>query len=136
MFVQPFAFDRIRHSVSVTLKSTETNEMEYRMSTNFFQMSNDIFRYGLTPNELTVYCYLVSCAGQKDKCWPSVKTISKNCNITENTVRKCISVLVERGFIRRIHTTRYNRSGQSFQGNNNYYILDLPELPNKATVTA
>ena len=136
MFVRPFAFDRIRHSVSATLESTETNEKGYRMSTNFFQMSNDIFRYELTPNQLTVDCYLVSCAGQKGKCWPSVKTISKNCNITENTVRKCISTLVERGFIRKVHTTRYNRSGQSFQGNNNYYILNLPVLPSKATVTA
>lgn len=59
-----------------------------------------------------------------------------NCNISENTIRKCLSVLVEREFIRRVHTTRYNRSGQSFQGNNNYYILDLTELPSKATVTA
>ena len=106
------------------------------MSTNFFQMSNDIFRYELTTNQLTVYCYLVSSAGQKGKCWPSVKTISKNCNITENTVRKCISTLVERGFIRKVHTTRYNRSGQSRQGNNNYYIPNLPVLPSKATVTA
>lgn len=105
------------------------------MSTNFFQMSNDIFPYGLKPNELAVYCYLVTRARQKKKCWPSVKTISKNCNISKNTVRKCISVLVEREFIRRVHTTR-SHNGKSYQWNNDYYILNLPKLPNKATVTA
>ena len=105
------------------------------MSTSFFQMSNDIFHYGLAPNELTVYCYLISCAGQKKKCWPSVKTISKNCNSAENTVRKCISTLVERGFIRKQYIKRDGPNGKSYQWNNDYYILDLPELPDKATVT-
>ena len=104
------------------------------MSSNFFQMSNEIFRYGLKPNEFTVYCYLVSCAGQKDKCWPSVKTIAKACCVSENTVRKCVAVLVERGFIRKVHTIR-SHNGKSCQWNNNYYILSLPELPSKATVT-
>ena len=136
MFVRPFPFARIRHPLSATLKSTGTNEKGYRMSTNFFQMSNDIFCYSLTPNELTVYCYLVSCAGQEKKCWPSVKTISKNCSISENTVRKCISVLADRGFIRKRYAKRSSRSGKSYQWNNNYYILDLPEIPSKATVIA
>ena len=105
------------------------------MSTNFFQMSNEIFRYGLKPNEFTVYCYLVSCAGQKYKCWPSVKTIAKACRVSENTVRKSIAVLVEREFILKRNTTRINSNGKTYQWNNNYYILDLPELPSKATVT-
>ena len=64
--IQPFCyFDRIRHTVSVTLESTETNEKGDRMSTNFFQMSNEIFRYRLKPNKLAVYCYLVSCTEDK-----------------------------------------------------------------------
>ena len=106
------------------------------MSTNFFQMSNEIFRYGLTPNAFTVYCYLVSCAGQDNRCWPSVKTIAKACRISENTVRKSISVLAERGFIRKQFAKRIRSNGKTYQWNNNYYILDLPELPSKATVTA
>lgn len=109
--------------------------MGYRMSTNFFLMSNEIFRYGLKPNEFTVYCYLVSCAGQKDTCWPSVKTIARACCVSENTVRKSIAVLVERGFILKRSAKRIRPNGKSYQWNNNYYILDLPELPHKAAVT-
>lgn len=106
------------------------------MSTNFFQISNDIFHYGLTPNELTVYCYLVSRAGQKKKCWPSVKAIARGVNLSENTVRRCISVLADRRFIRKQYVKRDGSNGKSYQWNNNYYILNLPKLPNKATVTA
>ena len=49
----------------------------------FFQMSNSIFYYGLTPDQLTVYCYLVCLTGQKEYCWPSVKTIAACCGISE-----------------------------------------------------
>ena len=41
----------------------------------FYQISNAIFCYDLKPIPLAVYSYLVCCAGQKDVCWPSMKTI-------------------------------------------------------------
>ena len=99
------------------------------LNANFFQMTNAIFSYKLTPNEFAVYCYLVSCTGSKEKCWPSVKTIAACCNISENTVRKAVKTLEDRGFIRKVKTTRYTRSGIPHQGNNNYFVLDLPDLP-------
>ena len=45
----------------------------------FYQMSNAIFCYDLKPIPLAVYSYLVCCAGQKDVCWPSMKTIALHC---------------------------------------------------------
>ena len=42
----------------------------------FYQMSNAIFCYDLKPIPLAVYSYLVCCAGQKELCWPSIKTIA------------------------------------------------------------
>ena len=33
-----------------------------------FQMSTSIFHYGLTPYELAIYSYLVSCAGNRSAC--------------------------------------------------------------------
>ena len=54
----------------------------------FYQMSNAIFYYDLTPTEFMVYNYLVCVAGQKGVCWPSVHKIAVNCNCPENTVRK------------------------------------------------
>ena len=94
----------------------------------FYQMSNAIFYYDLTPAEFMVYSYLVSCAGQKDVCWPSVHKIAVNCNCSENTVRKAIDALVKKRFIRRVATFEDWIDCHSRQTNNTYYILDLPPV--------
>ncbi len=99
---------------------------------HFYQMSNAIFHYGLTPDQFTVYCYLVCCAGQKEFCWPSVKTLSACCGLSENTVRKAVTALVKRGFIRKVATKQARRDGSWRQSNNHYYILDLPPLPRRS----
>ena len=98
----------------------------------FYQMSNAIFYYDLTPTEFMVYNYLVSCAGQKDMCWPSVHRIALNCNCSENTVRKAIASLVKKRFIRRVATYEDWIGGHSRQTNNTYYILDLPPVKSSA----
>ena len=95
----------------------------------FYQMSNAIFYYDLKPIPLAVYSYLVCCAGQKDLCWPSIKTIALHCNCSENAARDAVRQLVDRGFIRKVKTTRCARNGKWLQGNNHYYILPLPALP-------
>ena len=95
----------------------------------FYQMSNAIFYYDLKPIPLAVYSYLVCCAGQKDLCWPSIKTIALLCNCSENAARDAVKQLTDRGFIRKVKTTRCARNGKWLQGNNHYYILPLPVLP-------
>ena len=62
----------------------------------FYQMSNAIFCYDLKPIPLAVYSYLVCCAGQKDVCWPSMKTIALHCGYSENAARDAVSLLVAR----------------------------------------
>ena len=95
----------------------------------FYQMSNAIFCYDLKPIPLAVYSYLVCCAGQKDVCWPSMKTIALHCGCSENAARDAVSLLADRGFIRKVKTSRCVKSGKWLQGNNHYYILPLPDLP-------
>lgn len=97
-------------------------------SANFYQMPNAIFHYGLTPDQFTVYSYLLSAAGQKEKCWPSIKTIAKRCRLSENTVRKAVKVLEQRNFIRKVESKRKGSKGQWLQTNNHYFILELPRL--------
>ena len=81
----------------------------------FYQMSNAIFCCDLTPAEFMVYSYLVSCAGQKDVCWPSVGKIAVSCNCSENTVRKAIDALVKKRFSadEPLQSTRSLRRGSS-----------------------
>lgn len=56
---------------------------------NFFSLPNEIFLLGLSPGELSVYCYLRRCENQKThQCWPSYKTIGKAVGMCENTVSR------------------------------------------------
>jgi len=94
----------------------------------FFQMSNAIFCYDLTPIQLAVYSYLKCCAGQKEKCWPGMKTIALYCGCSENAAREAIKVLHDRKFIKKVTTYRESRNGKRHQANNTYFILELPPL--------
>ena len=95
----------------------------------FYQISNAIFCYDLKPIPLAVYSYLVCCAGQKELCWPSIKTIALHCNCSENAARDAVKLLVERGFVRKAATNKLmRRDGSWRQSNNHYYILPLPAL--------
>lgn len=94
----------------------------------YFQLSNTVFCYGLSPIQLAVYSYLVSCAGQKEKCWPAMKTIAASCSCSKNAARDAVAELDRRGFIRRVETYRDEPNGKTRQTNNTYYILELPDL--------
>ena len=100
-----------------------------RTQNNYFTMPNEVFQLGLSAGELAVYSYLVCCAGQKDLCWPSIKTIALHCNCSENAARDAVKQLVERRFIRKVATKQMRRDGRWRQSNNHYYILPLPALP-------
>ena len=77
----------------------------------FYQMSNAIFYYDLKPIPLAVYSYLVCCAGQKDLCWPSIKSIVQHCNCSENAAQNAGRQWVERGFICKVATKQVRRDG-------------------------
>ena len=100
-----------------------------RTQNNYFTMPNEVFQLGLSAGELAVYSYLACCAGQKDLCWPSIKTIALHCSCSENAARDAVKQLVDRGFIRKVATKQMRRNGSWRQSNNHYYILPLPVLP-------
>lgn len=95
----------------------------------FFKLSNVLFCYHLTPIQFTVYSFLVSSAGQKLKCWPSVKTIAANCACSVNAARAAINELEHRGFIRRVARYQDQTNGSVRRTSNAYFILDPPPLP-------
>lgn len=92
----------------------------------FYQISNRIFEARLKPNEFIVYSCFVSLAGAKDKCWPGMKTIARNCCMCENTARTAIRALVKKGYIARVETYRKQWNGKTAQSNNEYYLLTPP----------
>ena len=95
----------------------------------FFKLSNALFSYHLTPIQFTVYSFLVSSAGQKEKCWPSMKTIAVNCHCSETAAREAITALEQKGFIRRVKRYQDRPNGSVRQTSNAYYIQEQPPLP-------
>ena len=67
---------------------------------NFFSLPNEVFLLGLSAGELSVYSFLKRCENRKThQCWPSIRTIGEAVRMSENTVRKYIRQLEERGLI-------------------------------------
>ena len=91
----------------------------------FFRLPNKIFDLGLTPIQYTLYSYLVSCAGSKNYCWPSLETISAKTGIGISAVQKHLKNLEKRQIIR--IGKRKTRNGN---WNNEYRLLSLdnPEV--------
>ena len=98
---------------------------------NTFPLPNEIFLLGLCPGELAVYAYLLRCENRKThQCWPSYKTIGKAVNLSENTVRKHVCSLVDRGLIQTENTTVMTKAGLKRNGNLLYTIPSFQPILN------
>ena len=65
-----------------------------------FFLPNEVFLLGLSAGELAVYSFLKRCENHRTRqCWPSIRTIGKAVRMSENTARKYIRQLEERGLI-------------------------------------
>ena len=74
--------------------------MKYGNYRDGFFLPNELFQLGLDYGELAVYSFLKRCENRKThQCWPSIKTIGEAVGMSENTVRKYIRQLEERGLI-------------------------------------
>ena len=97
------------------------------MTGNFYQMPNNIFSFNLNKYELSVYSYLVCCAGKKKECWPSLTTISRVLGISRGSAVKAIDKLIQLRLIDRIQVMKENKNGMMVMRNNHYLILPLDD---------
>ena len=96
---------------------------------NFFSLPNEVFLLGLSPGELAVYSFLRRCENRKThQCWPSVKTIGKSVGMSENTVRKYIRRLEERGLIATEPSEVITKTGEKRNGNLLFTLLPIQEV--------
>ena len=96
---------------------------------NFFLMPNEVFLLGLSPGELVVYSYLKRCEDRRThRCWPSYKTIGKAVGMSDNTVRKYVLKLEERGLITAEPTSRFDSEGRKRNGNLLYTMYPIGEV--------
>ena len=98
-----------------------------KVTGNFYQMPNNIFSFNLNKYELSVYSYLVCCAGKKKECWPSLTTISRVLGISRGSAVKAIDKLVQLRLIDRIQVMKENKNGMMVMRNNHYLILPFDD---------
>ena len=103
--------------------------MKYGEHKNGFFLPNELFQLGLDYGELAVYSFLKRCENRKThQCWPSIKTIGQAVGMSENTVRKYIRRLEERGLITTAYTTMRARGGRPMNGHLMYTICPFHEV--------
>ena len=72
--------------------------------------------YSASPDELphrarAVYMYLKDRAGRGADCWPAVKTIASDLQLSRSTVKRALHDLVETGLIEK--ESRYRENGSN-----------------------
>ena len=103
--------------------------MKYGNYRDGFFLPNELFQLGLDYGELAVYSFLKRCENRKThQCWPSIKTIGQAVGMSENTVRKYIRRLEERGLIITERTTVTTRDGRILNGCLRYTILPIQQV--------
>ena len=60
----------------------------------------------LTSTQKLVYYCLCRFQGEHEDCFPSHKTIAKQCKISETTVKRALRVLLKMRYIEKIHQKR------------------------------
>lgn len=93
---------------------------------NYFPLPNEIYQLGLSHGAIAVYGYLLRIEDRKTyQCHPSYATIGKAVGMSNNTVRKYVQELEERGLIRTERTSIITQDGRKQNGSLLYTILPI-----------
>ena len=99
--------------------------MKYGNYRDGFFLPNELFQLGLDYGELAVYSFLNR---KTHQCWPSIKTIGEAVGMSENTVRKYIRQLEERGLITTEPTEVITKSSGRRNGNLLFTLRPIGEV--------
>ena len=103
--------------------------MKYGEHKNGFFLPHELFQLGLDYGELAVYSFLKRFENRKThQCWPSIKTIGQAVGMSENTVRKYIRRLEERGLIITEPTEVITRASGRRNGNLLFTLRTIGEV--------
>lgn len=95
---------------------------------NYFMVPNEIYNLGLNSDEISIYGYLLRCEDRKTyQCHPSYRTIGNAVDLCENTVRKYVSSLEEKGLIHAEPSRITTRDGRVWNGSLIYTIRPVQE---------
>ena len=94
----------------------------------YYLVPNEVFELGLNSREIAVYNYLLRCEDRRAyQCHPSYRTIGRAVQLSENTVRKYVAGLEEKGLIRTESSTIITKDGRVRNGSLIYNIRPIQE---------
>lgn len=94
----------------------------------YYLVPNEVFELGLNSHEIAVYNYLLRCEDRRSyQCHPSYRTIGKAVQLSENTVRKYVAGLEEKGLIHTEPSTITTKDGRVRNGSLIYTIHPIQE---------
>ena len=67
----------------------------------------------LPHRAISVYMYLKDRSGSTGSCWPGVKTIARDLNLSRSTVKRALTDLEQRGYLAKLPRYRPNGSNTS-----------------------
>ena len=95
---------------------------------HYYLVPNEVFNLGLSSHEIAVYNYLLRCEDRRTyQCHPSYRTIGRAVRLSENTVRKYVAGLEEKGLIRTEPSTIITKDGRVRNGSLIYNIRPIQE---------
>ena len=95
---------------------------------NYFPLPNEIYQLGLSHGAIAVYGYLLRIEDRRTyQCHPSYATIGKAVGMSNNTVRKYVAGLEEKGLIRTEPSTIITKDGRVRNGSLIYTICPIQE---------
>ena len=95
---------------------------------NYFPLPNEIYQLGLSHGAIAVYGYLLRIEDRRTyQCHPSYRTIGKAVQLSENTVRKYVAGLEEKGLIHTEPSTITTKDGRVRNGSLIYTIRPIQE---------
>ena len=98
------------------------------LNKHYYLVPNEVFNLGLSSHEIAVYNYLLRCENRRTyQCHPSYRTIGKAVQLSENTVRKYVTGLEEKGLIRTEPSTVITKDGRVRNGSLIYNIRPIQE---------
>ena len=97
--------------------------------TNKGKMIEAVYAASLTKRATLVIFYLINRSNEELTCFPSVKSIGKECNMSMRTVQRALNDLEEAGFLSR-ESRFYECGGQR----SNFYCLSIPVTINEGSM--
>ncbi|MFT9495901.1 helix-turn-helix domain-containing protein [Anaerosolibacter sp.] len=83
------------------------------------KMIEAVYKASLTKRATLVIFYLINRANKELTCFPGIKTIAFDCNMSDRTVRRALDDLVESGYVKK--EARYRENGG--QSSNLYTLM-------------